>query len=978
MNSQRRYRSGILGLSLILTALNAQSQKADSPDNGIFVDAKIYDTRTLQTQLQILSGRLGQISGIDQGSITSRIGSLQGASSTQTGFSLQANALASPSVATTTNAGTPSNVQTNGGTTTSGTPSSVATVGGTTASAGQTVTTTVSNGTTTNNSSVTTTPSTTTQTVTTMPSVTPAPPALPATTPIASPSSFSASALDTLNEQMQLSYQIINLQLLLQGALSDDYTPKGLGRRHVTFGFPIYVSTPYAYRGAAAEVEVSVCNPGQVLDDVPPTVQTIIPQEKTYNVASIVGKSVGLGAGAVVAHVVNIGANFAWTHQTFYVVKQQDTVALRRDRATNVPPCPGKAPGTVIAWQFRPVLGQKTVDQGARSTFAQLAFAPSSNPAHPDTVTQIAVRTCWREYHQKSGIVGDRLDGSCSPALDQPAKIINLSTAYNTTNILSVEPRDNGDGTVTSKVRGRFPSGTRIGIGESYMDESVAGFENTGDLLRFTAPAQSLALRGARLVSPDGTDTDVLMNGHFDEPSQVFRNKNGDIPNPRNETLLYIPWDTTRVPAVFDVDTRLSVDPVGPDGIVIREPSGLPNDWKARLRFFRDIDPVRPEPCLLPYADAPELNAAVASYNDTMALITVPLVRCSEIGPSILPKMYVVILNGKAFGLSDAPFYSFDDRQLTVLVPKTFIQGQQRLKLRRLFLDDQYESRYRLIPSSVAYTGITLARSTKLGATFAITGSRLTKARFEFPWKRPVSTSSDTFALVSLTTDELSSVKQLVLAPGDGNTSPIMIPLPSVAKAADDSGDDVKARFPITLMQSDDTDSRYAIVATLGIGTSLKGATFLLPDSPKPDILKNDERNLWFSLKAKDAKAFKEVAIQLVDAAGKPSSTILVTLPTPPKSTDDTASTTKVTLKDDATGLKQGATGPYTIKGTNLKLVVSIKYLGVELPIHYAADFSSVTIDQLPAGFTANPGKSPLEFHMTDGSKQSYGVTITK
>src|ERR1700730_8093876 len=146
--------------------------------------------------------------------------------------------------------------------------------------------------------------------------------------------------------------------------------------------------------------------------------------------------------------------------------------------------------------------------------------------------------------------------------------------------------------------------------------------------------------------------------------------------------------------------------------------------------------------------------------------------------------MYVAILNGKAFGLSDAPFYSFDDRQLTLLVPKTFIQGQQRLKLRRLFLDDQYEERYRLVPSSVAYTGITLARSTKLGATFAITGSRLTKARFEFPWQRPVSTSSDTFALVSLTTDELSSVKQLVLAPGDGNSSPIMIPLPSVAKAA--------------------------------------------------------------------------------------------------------------------------------------------------------------------------------------------------
>lgn len=100
---------------------------------------------------------------------------------------------------------------------------------------------------------------------------------------------------------MQLSYQIVNLQLLLQGALSDQYGPDSNGRRSVTFGFPISIATPEHYRGDAAEVEVSICNPGNDTTNSRPTLQTIIPQEKTYNVASLSGRTTGFGAGAVIA-----------------------------------------------------------------------------------------------------------------------------------------------------------------------------------------------------------------------------------------------------------------------------------------------------------------------------------------------------------------------------------------------------------------------------------------------------------------------------------------------------------------------------------------------------------------------------------------------------------------------------------------------------------------------------------------------------
>src|SRR5579859_1317693 len=284
----------LVGVSVVLASCALPESRRDA-GNGIFVDVKVFNNRDLQTKLQGLSNRLGQISGIDQNSLTSRLGSIQGVTSSQFAMNLQASGLAAPSTTTTSLNSTPSVAQTAGGTTSTFTPQTVTTtVSNATGTTNQSVTTTPSNTVGTSNQTVTTTPSNTVQTVTSMPVVTPTIPTLPTMNSLATPTSPMVSALDTLGEQMQLSYQIINLQLLLQGALSDEYTEKGTGKRHVTFGFPISVLTPPEYEGAVAEVEVSVCNPANMSDETPPTIQTIIPQEKTYNVASIVGSSVGL------------------------------------------------------------------------------------------------------------------------------------------------------------------------------------------------------------------------------------------------------------------------------------------------------------------------------------------------------------------------------------------------------------------------------------------------------------------------------------------------------------------------------------------------------------------------------------------------------------------------------------------------------------------------------------------------------------
>src|ERR1700733_11691314 len=104
----RRSLMPLLCATLVsLCTASCMTAPAKDDDNGIFVDVKIYNTRALQTQLQTLSNRLGQISGINQASIINQIGSLQGATSSQFAMNLQATGLGTPSTTTTATNGSP-------------------------------------------------------------------------------------------------------------------------------------------------------------------------------------------------------------------------------------------------------------------------------------------------------------------------------------------------------------------------------------------------------------------------------------------------------------------------------------------------------------------------------------------------------------------------------------------------------------------------------------------------------------------------------------------------------------------------------------------------------------------------------------------------------------------------------------------------------------------------------------------------------
>jgi hypothetical protein len=1053
-------------------AFRAAIAGTDADENGIYVATpKVYDDRTLQQQLLTLGSRLSQLSGLDQASLISRLGGLQGASSSQLQAGFQLLGTPSAGTATTAFSGTPSTVQTVGGATTSATPTTVQTngstftngtpqtvqtngsqstssPGGSTTNAGtttqnttQTVTTTVSNtsggtsttvattpGTTTanNNQTVTTTPSNTLQTVTTAPQITPAPAPLPSAPSFTLPSTFGVSSMDTLNEEMQLSYEMINLQLLLQGSLDDDYSVRGLKRRHVTLGFPINISTPKRYRNYIAEVEVSVCNPELTLEKSPATLQTILPREKTYNVASIVNKSIQLGAGAVIANVINFGGSFLYGHQTYYLVREQDTVALQRRPSRDDIKCPDNFEPVTFAWQFRPVLGQPTIQQGMRQTFAQIALAPSRPPKGDALPTGVWISTCWRKFDRKTGIAGDAASCIRRPRLDLPI-------LFSTTSIENIVQSDNGDGSLTARVFGGFPVGTRVSIGDLYLTEATVGFENSGSFVRFTAANQLIGNRGARLLSPDGTEAEVelpeafqapyaltcpgFIAGDFPERTKVYVKGQGvgsfpsvqdsapgivfSAPNLADLATARLfdadgkPIGGYKEPVSFGCDLTISGSfaegtsiEVGSDG---ERHQYFPEDYHSgptaggnigmRFHFSHpaevpqnlvDLEIVRPDSshshCRLPSAHPPakQVNAIVAAYSDSQARVMVPLWQCREAQPEVAPNPLVAIVAGRVFGLSDAPFETSSDTQLTFLTPKTLLQGQSTLVLRRLFLGHNYEARYSIRPPEGAIVSmVSLLESSKSGtATFLVTGSQLSKAAFTYPGGLKPAVAKETYLWFSVPKAQLATLKQVVLASPGG--PPNFVNLPAVTKPATD--DSEKPITGISVLQSTKAESTFAIT-----GNNLKDASVVFPIGAK--VVDSGKSFMWITLSADQLSSVRQFVIQPKPAAEKGSTDnppLVIAIP----SLEKTDSTAKASLKPNLAGVPKGSTAPLKISGSSLQQIAQIRYLDVPVPYTRSADGTSVTITQVPSTLVANPGVAELEIRFADGTKQEYDVVI--
>lgn len=476
---------------------------------------------------------------LDQQALAAAVGRLQGARLDQSAFGISATTLPRPATSSTTGTET--------------------TTGGTSSVTDTQSTTVKPSGTETLGSIVTGSSSSTTQKETGSDSLTttaqeprlPAPPAVPSTFAVGG--QVGPAAQDILAEQVMLTYQVVNLRLLLEQSISDRVFSGDamLGtrlvgfadaRRQAVLGFQINIEPTRRFKRAVAEVELRVLNCGEtahatqqasgwpedslaacvnynppgrskgrsarwpdpsphlktlklVSSSVPPSIVGLMPQEKTYNVATLTRSSTGFGFGALVS-VFNLGVSGSRSRETIYLVKDTDTVALARSNDGN---------GPAFGWQFRPVLGRESVEPGLRHVFAVIALP---NTIAEDFVGAIEVRTTWRKYDAKRGLVGDEI-GEPQSTAQGPFVVPQLDTVTGwlspTSATVRLLPAGLNSMLVELPRASNLFKDTKLVIGDSLFSPGQ-GIELQGERgLRFVAPTRLLGTaRGVYLAGRYG------------------------------------------------------------------------------------------------------------------------------------------------------------------------------------------------------------------------------------------------------------------------------------------------------------------------------------------------------------------------------------------------------------------------------------------------------------------------------------------
>ena len=467
-------------------------QDRNKIDNGIYVDEpKVYDDSLLQQMINSAQNQLATMQGFDQSGLTRAIGNITGANQQIASFGISGGAQPAP-------------IQTAYGNITSPFP------------------------------------------------VPPSTPPGPTTT---LPSTQAPSASDILNEQLQITSQIQNLRLLLEGSLSDQIMvgrQETFAKPKVTLGFPVVISPENRYKDAVAVVEVFVETNAEndaSVNGEAPSITALLPQEKSYNVAAISDKSAAIGLGFATA-TAGGSTGFLWGHKQYFIVKDQDTLAVQFEpTSAEIGLMASRTPIVerrmrAFAWQFRPVLGRAFVQAGSRQVFVQLAFPGHGLPQLVKSYGTVRVRTYWRRVNEKTGVLMGIIPESLRE-LSTPSPIINYDMRQQWGAVASFNAKtdmeDLGNGKMLIKLDGPLLPGTYLRVGSTFIQPGSAGVPSDIKTTRFVANISDLATLKTFVISRDGTEWQLKLKPGATNQFRVEQQQVTVTPLDDTNALLRVP-----------------------------------------------------------------------------------------------------------------------------------------------------------------------------------------------------------------------------------------------------------------------------------------------------------------------------------------------------------------------------------------------------------------------------------------------------
>jgi hypothetical protein len=367
--------SGI-GLAVVVLLLCAIPRPVFAQNNGITVgQPKVYDNQSLAIMLDQLNARLSQVQAIDQPSLAKALGLTQGSQQTDIARNFNVAVSITPKAVTDSSSGAPTG-SSNAANSNTGSSNGGNSNGGNSSGSGS------------NSSSQNPSSSGNSSNASALPDLLAAPAYKP---------DYGENAADLLSDQVDLTYQIFNLRMLLERAVSDRLKD-GVPRRQAIVSFNITVDPPENARDAVAYVEITLSS-----KKGPISLVASMPQEKTYNATSLSTSSTAFG-GSAVAKIISVSYNQRKRNQIFFLYRDSDTLALERAPVGDA---------VTFGWVFRPVLGRRSVSPGMRQMFAVIALpdtdvlddAQKENSAYPHV--QVQAKTYWMHYDRKTSTTTD-------------------------------------------------------------------------------------------------------------------------------------------------------------------------------------------------------------------------------------------------------------------------------------------------------------------------------------------------------------------------------------------------------------------------------------------------------------------------------------------------------------------------------------------------------------------------------------------
>ena len=498
-------------------------------------------------------------------------------------------------------------------------------------------------------------------------------------------------------------------------------------RTRVTLGVPVDIRNSGKYKDAVAEVtlQVTASENSTIIDR--PLITALLPTQRTYNVASIVDHSVSLGGG-IVSSLASVGVSWLWGHHTYFVVKDQDTVAFQLPaRAT-------ERTTQSFGWQFRPTLGQPRVTEGPREVFVQLAFPMMPTPASvaPDLGT-VHVTTVWKHLNRKTNAVApDPIPGSISD-YEVPFTVYQYNLAPE---VGDPDWSDNGDGTLTVRMSGPFLPGTAVQLGPNVYSDGSPGFNRTLDWLQFTVSSLDAATKRIGLTDRSGAFSNV---GYADTANRTDRHcleiKNPiSNPKPISATLTEVRLDLNikndkdcggnlDSPAL---DTRDLVAIVGNKVFGLRD-APFSARTPASLSLLLPTDLLRSNHEIVVkrlFAGKAYADKATVDVNSVLPAITQAVALGSTAAGTKIALIGSGLVGLKAVLPSDATMQEFNGTSAVITIPNNEMDG-----LKQIVLKDRTDSLVMISAPTSPADGPTIDQLPPLQAkgptTIKITGKGL-------------------------------------------------------------------------------------------------------------------------------------------------------------------------------------------------------------------------------------------------------------